>query len=321
MFKKLPRVEEPKKYLEFSLSRSARRVSQLSTKGTIGIERIQRKECERLGLVRDYMVEYLRKIHDGWPSIDELPEFYLRLLEHTLSIDKLKQALGSLSHAQTTIRKLTSEYLRLIDAKKDPEDIKKQTKQFLGRVQSVMNKIAHHMTYLEHARNVIHMYPTLDTEGFIVAIAGFPNVGKSTLLKKVTGANPEIKNYAFTTKGLNSGSFEYKFSNIQLVDTPGTLGRTKENDVEYLATITRQYAARLVVYVFDATESYPMIQQEKLYSNIKEEGHDMLIYLSKTDLLTKEQIHDFQKKHPEAITSPVILKKHIREAFDSWQKN
>ena len=42
-------------------------------------------------------------------------------------------------------------------------------------------------------------YPTIKTSLFTVAICGFPNVGKTTLLSKMTPSEPEISNYSFTT--------------------------------------------------------------------------------------------------------------------------
>ncbi|MBR9703246.1 GTP-binding protein [Candidatus Woesearchaeota archaeon] len=161
-------------------------------------------------------------------------------------------------------------------------------------------------------------YPSLDPEQFTIAIAGFPNVGKSTLLSKITTASPEIKNYAFTTKGLNVGVFEYKFSRIQCVDTPGTLARIKENPVERLAILTRQYLARVVIYVYDATEPYPMKDQERLHKIVKDEGHEMVCYLSKTDILPKDVVSKFKETHPEVLTSPADVKKFIKEQFDAW---
>lgn len=316
-FQRLPRIELPESYLENALAKAAKRLSQRSFKGT-PIERAQKREVERIIMVRDALLKYVQKMHDGWPSINELPEFYLELINHVLSIDKLKKCLGSLNFAQDTIKKLSTEYMRLIKRQISAEMIKRQMGVYLGRVASVFKRLRKNLLYLEEARNTLRLLPTIDPEAFIVAIAGFPNVGKSTLLGKLTTAKPEIKNYAFTTKGLNVGSFEHKFHKIQLIDTPGTLARTKENAIERLATITRQYAARLVVYVYDLTEPYPLIDQEKLRERIEQEGHDVITYVSKADILPKEEIALFVKKHPGMLTKPADVKKAITQKFSDW---
>lgn len=50
--------------------------------------------------------------------------------------------------------------------------------------------------------------PTVDFDAISIVIAGFPNVGKSTLLTHITDAEPQVANYPFTTKGIQIGHFE-----------------------------------------------------------------------------------------------------------------
>ncbi len=50
--------------------------------------------------------------------------------------------------------------------------------------------------------------PTIDFNATTIVIAGFPNVGKSTLLNQISGADPQIANYPFTTKGIQIGHVE-----------------------------------------------------------------------------------------------------------------
>ncbi len=139
-------------------------------------------------------------------------------------------------------------------------------------------------------------YPTIKQLP-TVAVAGFPNVGKTTLLYKLTGSKAEIAPYAFTTKNINVGYIKKGDTKIQVLDTPGTLNRfDRMNNIERIAYLAMKLVADKIVYVFDPIETYPLEHQEKLYEAIERFGKKMLIYISKSDIAAEPDVEAIKKK-------------------------
>jgi GTP1/Obg family GTP-binding protein len=67
-----------------------------------------------------------------------------------------------------------------------------------------------------------------------------------------------------------------------------------------VAFLAIKLLAEKIIYVFDATEPYPMKDQEELYRKLKELNNQITIYLSKTDILEKKQVEEFSKKYKPA---------------------
>ena len=58
------------------------------------------------------------------------------------------------------------------------------------------------LEYLEQVRQHMMRLPSIDPTTRTIIVAGYPNVGKSSFMNKVTRANVEVQPYAFTTKSL-----------------------------------------------------------------------------------------------------------------------
>ncbi len=77
----------------------------------------------------------------------------------------------------------------------------------------------------------------VEKQGYQVCITGYPNTGKSTLLKKLTNADPEIARYSYTTKEPEVGMLNHKGAKIQLVDLPPITDNAVEKQGEIMSII------------------------------------------------------------------------------------
>ena len=169
-------------------------------------------------------------------------------------------------------------------------------KKFLGKANSYYSKNKKIFKDLEVIRIFLIKLPRfLDMK--TISICGFPNVGKSTLMKKMSKSKVEIKNYPFTTKKLMFSYLKIEDKKvIQLIDTPGLLGREKTNLIEKRANIVINNYSSNLIFVIDLTQScgYSIKNQLKLLDETKKNNSqkDIFIFLSKVDIFEDEDFEE-----------------------------
>ena len=138
-----------------------------------------------------------------------------------------------------------------------------------------------------------------------VGLVGFPNVGKSTLLSKITNAKPKIADYHFTTLSPNLGVCRYYDDTFLVADIPGLIEGASDGaglGIQFLKHIER---TRIIVHVVDISgvegrdpyEDYLKINSElKKYD--KQVGKiKQIIVANKTDFYgAEEKLKEFKQK-------------------------
>ncbi|MBL7057198.1 50S ribosome-binding GTPase [Candidatus Woesearchaeota archaeon] len=314
----VPKVENYKFYLDVAFNNARKKASE--KRSSLKMDRFSKSkvlEFEKIETVNDVLTSKLAKIIISFPNFDNLVEFYTELVSTLIDYKELKKSLGALNWAKKKIPEFSRQFKTSIRKTQDLQSIRRYGKEYYGRISSVMRQIRSNLEFLEETRKIMRNFPTIK-EMFTVAIAGFPNVGKSTLLSKLTTSKPDIQSYAFTTTTLNVGYIKENTVKIQFIDTPGTLNRiSKMNEIEQIAYLAIKYCANMIIYVYDLSEHYTLKDQEQLLENLKEFDKPIVLYLSKTDILDKKKVAAFKKK-VQAITDITILKEKVLEGFKKY---
>jgi len=75
---------------------------------------------------------------------------------------------------------------------------------------SIIKRQKDPLAYLEQVRQHLARLPSIEFNTRTLILAGYPNVGKSSFLNKITRADVDVQPYAFTTKSLFVGHMDYK---------------------------------------------------------------------------------------------------------------
>merc|ERR1719326_21866 len=87
-----------------------------------------------------------------------------------------------------------------------------------------------------------------------VGFVGFPSVGKSTLLNKMTGQESEVASYEFTTLTCVPGVFRYKGAKVQMLDLPGIIEGAKDGKGRGKQVIAVARTCSLILIVLDVAK-------------------------------------------------------------------
>ena len=290
----IPTIPTPDEILDKGFSRGKKAADLLRTQKIPKHLKGKKIEERRVVTACQVIKDKLKSILDAVPEIEELHPFYQDYIDITVGVDSMKQSLGALNWAYGILAQLEREYSNKF--KRNPsERASSLQKEAYGRIASVVNKIEKDLDFLDFAKASLRNMPTIDFDATTIVIAGFPNVGKSTLLRQLSGADPQVANYPFTTKGIQIGHTERHWKSIQFIDTPGLLDRPvlDMNDIEMNAIVALEHLADAILFIFDGSETcgfhlenqYNLLKQiEKIFSEIP------IIYLfNKMDIEQDEE--------------------------------
>lgn len=254
--------------------------------------KLKSTEISRVRAVQNGTAAILQRYVKRFPSFDGLPPFYQELVDLLVDLDRVRKALGSIDWASKRVMEIGDEAAGQIKRSTHGQQALEAKSQAYGRVASILHQIDPHLKALDSARQEIRRLPVIEWDVPTVVVAGYPNVGKSSLVRKVSTGTPEVANYPFTTKGIVVGHFERNFVKHQIVDTPGLLDREldKRNDIEMQAIHALRHLGDVIVFLVDPSEhcGYTLDAQLKLLEDARRTFPEtpFLVAESKSDLKT-----------------------------------
>ncbi|MCL1811311.1 MAG: 50S ribosome-binding GTPase [Methanomassiliicoccaceae archaeon] len=277
------------------MDKSFKRASKISKKGSDALDGKKKTALAKITASGDIVTSTLNGYIQKFPRIDKEDDFLPELVDLIIGIDRYKKALGALNWASTRIDKLKNDSLRDVRGTKDPKMIDSIRNGFYGRMSSHIKRISGDLLFLQEAKNKFRKLPAVDPNTPTIVVAGFPNVGKSSLVAKMSTAAPQIAPYPFTTKGIIIGHVKDDWRMFQIIDTPGLLDREFEerNDIEKQAVLALRYLTDVMVFILDPSETcgYDMEKQGALLEAVKNnfKGIRIIVAESKSDILRREK--------------------------------
>ena len=259
-------------FLDIVLSKTQRKTPTVVHPGW-KITRIRSFYMRKVMFTKDAFGEKLEAILADFPILDNLHPFTSSLMNVLYDKNHYKLALGQLNTARHLIEQVAKDYVRLIKFGDSLYRCKQLKRSALGRMATIMKRQKDPLAYLEQVRQHISRLPSIDPSTRTLLICGYPNVGKSSFINKVTRADVDVQPYAFTTKSLFVGHMDYKYLRWQVIDTPGILDHPLEemNTIEMQSITALAHLRSAVLYFMDLSEQcgYTIEAQVQLFNSIK----------------------------------------------------
>ncbi|KAJ2882568.1 Nucleolar GTP-binding protein 1 [Coemansia aciculifera] len=321
-FKRIAPVPESSDFLDIVLSKTQRKTPTVIHPG-YKITRIRQFYMRKVKFTQETFDEKLRQILEEFPVLDNVHPFYADLMNVLYDKDHYKLALGQINTAKHLIDAVGKDYLRLLKFGDSLYRCKQLKRAALGRMATIMKRQKDSLSYLEQVRQHLARLPSIDPNTRTLIVCGYPNVGKSSFMNKVTRADVDVQPYAFTTKSLFVGHMDYKYLRWQVIDTPGILDHPLEerNTIEMQSITALAHLRAAVLFFVDLSEQcgYSIQDQMSLFASIKPlfANKPTLLVISKTDVCTLDAVRPEERLLVESACDGGVEMSQLSSYLDS----
>ena len=305
-FKSIPIIPKVSDLIDSILSKTQSKTPTVTHPG-YKITRIRKFYMRKVRFTEDSITEKLESITKNFPKLDDIHPFYADMINILYDKDHYKLALGTVNTAKNICQKIASDYVKLLKYGDSLYRCKQLKVAALGRMMTTLIKLGASFNYLEEVRKHLSRFPSIDPTERTLILAGFPNVGKSSFMNKITYADSEVQAYHFTTQSLFVGHTYYKNIRWQVIDTPGILDRALEqrNIIEMQTITALAHLDACILYFVDVSENcgYSIAQQVSLFDSIRPlfKNKPLVIIANKTDLRKYTDLPEKDRKLIEEV--------------------
>ncbi len=287
---------DPEELLERAFSKVSEAAEGERVSGLRPIVKARVKEKTRLRTSSSVLCGALNKAVRSLPERSEVSPFLLELLD-ALGGGGLNRSRHKIQSSLRIIRSITRRSLSKMDRAPSTQSLHAIRKASYGRISSEVRSLGPTFKYLRQLAPRMKELPAIKAGIPTVVIAGYPNVGKTTLLKALTGSAPEIRPIPFTTRSIQLGYYPWRWQRVQVIDTPGLLDRPEEerNPIERKAVGALRHLPDVVVFVIDPTTTggFTLDSQLNLLSQIRDSfAKPLLVVISKIDIAEGDQLEE-----------------------------
>lgn len=296
-WKEIPTIPTTNDLLDIVLNRTQRKTPTVIRPG-FQITRIRSFYMRKVKFTAEGFEEKFEDILKGFPNINDIHPFHRDLMDTLYEKNHYKISLAAVSRAKSLVEQVSRDYNRLLKFGQSLFQCKQLKRAALGRMATIVKKLKDPLAYLEQVRQHLGRLPSIDPNTRTLLICGYPNVGKSSFLRCITKADVEVQPYAFTTKSLYVGHFDYKYLRFQAIDTPGILDRPTEemNNIEMQSIYAIAHLRSCVLYFMDLSEQcgFTIEAQVKLFHSIKPlfANKSVMVVINKTDIIGPEDLDE-----------------------------
>ncbi len=247
---------------------------------------------------------------------------------HT-SEGKLQVELAQLEFNLTRMRGKGIELSRIgggIGTRRGPGETKLEVDQRVAR--NRISKLKHRLRDVSSSREVMRR-SRLASRLPLIALAGYTNTGKSTLMNTLTHGGVSVNDRLFETLDPTTRAYEYEGQTFLLTDTVGFIRKLPHQLVEaFHSTLEETLVAHLILHVADASapedELESMIRAvDEVLDEIEASSIPRLLVMNKTDRLEQDQESYLRRIYPDAVFISALkavgvedLQKRIKELFN-----